>query len=144
MRVNLLLIAVILSISAFGGAFYLNTSPSQIQVPAPLDFEILPDARNPRTESGDTILVIPPRKVFQLLAVATSTVEAHMQAEQARGALSYTSAKYPMLGTFVESINGTRNANGKYWILYVDDTPSSVGMSSASVVPGTRIEWRYE
>jgi len=58
--------------------------------------------------------------------------------------LQFSSRNFPGMGEFVESINGTANTDGYYWILVVNGTKSSFGASSAFISPGDRIEWRYE
>ena len=85
-----------------------------------------------------------PDRSYVFVAEATGTVETLMQEKRADGSLAFTSKEYPTLGSFLESVNGVRNENGEYWMLHINGTRSSVGMSSAPVVPGDRIEWRYE
>ena len=50
----------------------------------------------------------------------------------------------PGMGAFVESINGQRNTNGFYWILYVNGTSSPTGASQTLVHANDSLEWRYE
>ncbi|MBU1293161.1 DUF4430 domain-containing protein [Patescibacteria group bacterium] len=85
-----------------------------------------------------------PARTHVLIADTAGTVESSMQKEYERGSLVYTSTSYPTLGSFLESINGLKNENGFYWMLYINGSSASVGMSQAYVVPGDLIEWRYE
>ncbi|MEK9160435.1 MAG: DUF4430 domain-containing protein [Patescibacteria group bacterium] len=81
---------------------------------------------------------------YAFVADATGTVELLMLQKRDEGLLTYVSRTYPTLGSFVESIQGHKNEGGSYWMLYINDSFSSVGMSQATVIPGDRIEWRYE
>src|SRR3989344_2018832 len=58
--------------------------------------------------------------------------------------LVFTGREYPSLGFFVESINDKRNADGYYWILYVNGTSSETGASQTVLFSGDTVEWRYE
>ena len=57
---------------------------------------------------------------------------------------TFTGREYPSLGFFVDSINGRKNADGYYWILYVNGTSSSSGASQTVLSSGDTVEWRYE
>ena len=78
------------------------------------------------------------------IAETAGTLESVMQERREDGSLIYTSKLYPTLGSFVESIGGLKNAGGSYWMLYINGSLSSSGMSQAMVKRGDRIEWRYE
>lgn len=77
-------------------------------------------------------------------AGAGGTVLEAMNAHVAEGELSFSGRDFPGLGFFVEEINGTRSADGYYWILLVNGERSDLGVSSARVERGDTIEWRYE
>lgn len=81
---------------------------------------------------------------YTITAPVAGTVESVMLAERSLQSVTFDTRNYPTLGSFLESINGLRNGNGMYWMLYINDTRSSVGMTAATVVSGDRIEWRYE
>ena len=85
-----------------------------------------------------------PTRTHVIVADTAGSVESLMQEKYSSGSLTYTSRAYPTLGSFLESIDGLKNQNGFYWMLYVNGSSSSVGMSHANVIPGDRIEWRYE
>ncbi|MDO8482104.1 MAG: DUF4430 domain-containing protein [bacterium] len=57
---------------------------------------------------------------------------------------TFTGKEYPSLGFFVDSINSKKNANGLYWILYINGKSSDVGASQATINSGDKIEWMYE
>jgi hypothetical protein len=57
---------------------------------------------------------------------------------------TFTGNEYPSLGYFVESINGIAHDHGQYWILYVNHSSASVGVSHVLIRDGDAIEWRYE
>ena len=67
-----------------------------------------------------------------------------MRAFASSTSFRFSSRQFPVIGVFVESINGKKNANGKYWILYVNGTQSPKGVSQSFVFDGDKIEWRYE
>ncbi len=115
-------------------------APSSLVAPMPRETELNPSRVTLDTPSA----IVAETRVYAFLASATSSVETAMQAKRAEASLSYETRDYPTLGSFLESINGVRNANGAYWMLYVNGARSSVGMSQAVVVSGDRIEWRYE
>lgn len=85
-----------------------------------------------------------PARAHALTADTAGSVESLMQERHSSGSLTYTSRAYPTLGSFLESIDGLKNQDGFYWMLYINGSSASVGMSHAQVVPGDRIEWRYE
>lgn len=59
-------------------------------------------------------------------------------------AISFTARDFPGLGVFIESINGKKNADGYFWILYVNGKSSDTGASQTTLKAGDAIEWRYE
>jgi hypothetical protein len=81
---------------------------------------------------------------FTTPVLAGAKVMDAMQALQAAGHLTYTSQEYPGMGLFIDSINGKKNADGMYWILYINETSSGVGASSATIGRGDTVEWRYK
>lgn len=78
------------------------------------------------------------------VANADGTVLDTMNAFAVPGELSFSGRDFPGLGFFVEEINGTRSADGYYWILYVNGTSSQTGVSETAVSAGDVIEWKYE
>ena len=56
----------------------------------------------------------------------------------------FTSKEFSGMGTFVESINGKAGADGFYWILYINGTPSQTGASQTIVNSSDIVEWKYE
>lgn len=58
--------------------------------------------------------------------------------------LTFEAENYPSLGYFVKSINGVKNAGGKYWTLYVNEKYSTVGASDYRLLNGDEIEWKFK
>lgn len=77
-------------------------------------------------------------------AETRGTVLEVMQTRAEKGEFSFSGRDFPGLGFFVEEINGKRNANGYYWILYVNGTSSQTGVSQTVLSAGDVIEWKYE
>ncbi len=75
---------------------------------------------------------------------AGETIFDAMQQLEKTSAFSFTYRAYPGLGAFVESINGTAGGGGYAWFWYKNGVESPVGISSAVVEPGDKIEWRFE
>lgn len=72
------------------------------------------------------------------------TVLGAMRALEKLGDFVFGGKEYPGMGFFVESINGQKNSNNMYWILYVNGKLSGAGISQATIHPGDTVEWRYE
>lgn len=85
-----------------------------------------------------------PARTHILTATTEGTVEDVMRTAAQHGTLAYTAREYASLGSFIVSIDGLPNKAGTYWMLYINGTFSSRGMSQAAVRPGDSIEWRYE
>ena len=72
------------------------------------------------------------------------TVLGAMNTLASGGGFRFASKDFPGMGAFIESINGKKNADGFYWILYVNGKSSDLGVSQAKIRAGDNIEWRYE
>ena len=83
-------------------------------------------------------------KTYQIKVAPNETVIDAMRSLASTGDLAYTSRDYPGLGTFVDSINGKKNANGMYWILYTNGVTASLGASAIVLKADDVIEWKYE
>ena len=81
---------------------------------------------------------------YPVIVSQGETVMEAMRALQSAGNLTFTGKDYPGMGFFVESINGRKNSNDLYWILYVNGKSASAGASQTIVKAGDNIEWRYE
>lgn len=149
MRTKLLLIGAVIAVC--GAGLLLARTPA----PKPPTIALL----SKETDTGGMVAsmpaapahTLPPtpatttsNRTYTFIAEATGTVESLMQAHRTLGSFTFTSKEYPTLGSFLESLQGIKNANGKYWMLYINGSLSPVGMSHADIVPGDRIEWRYE
>lgn len=129
-------------------ALYVCWNPDVVHAPTPTTTKAVEHAEN-NSLSGKSAPFAPsvmpvPQTTYTITAPIAGTVESVMLAERSLQAVTFETRNYPTLGSFLESINGLRNGNGMYWMLYINNTRSSVGMSGATVVPGDRIEWRYE
>jgi len=77
-------------------------------------------------------------------ATTASSVLDVMNTLAAEGSFSFSGRDFPGLGFFVEEMNGRKNMDGYYWILYVNGTPSQTGASQTMLSDGNTIEWRFE
>ena len=77
-------------------------------------------------------------------ATTASSVLDVMHTLAAEGSFSFSGRDFPGLGFFVEEMNGRKNMDGYYWILYVNGTPSQTGASQTMLSDGDTIEWRFE
>lgn len=120
------------------------------EVPLPLQENILEErsfeeAVNQEKASEATVATTPiPQRSHVFVTDTGGTLESVMQERRTNGLLIYTSKLYPTLGSFVESIGGLKNEGGSYWMLYINGTFSSTGVSQTKVEQGDHIEWRYE
>ncbi|MEK7114182.1 MAG: DUF4430 domain-containing protein [Patescibacteria group bacterium] len=83
-------------------------------------------------------------KTYSINVASGETVIGAMRALASAGTLSFTGREYPGLGFFIDSINGKKNADGRYWILYVNDVSASVGASATTIRADDVLEWKYE
>lgn len=63
---------------------------------------------------------------------------------RAEKTIGFSGKEYSSLGFFVEEISGKKNANGYYWILYMNGKPSNTGVSQTALKANDSVEWRYE
>ena len=83
--------------------------------------------------------------VYTIPVLSETTVLTAMEAYAAANPdFSFSGNDFPGLGFFVEEINGKKNADGNYWILYVNGKTSQKGVSQATVSSGNTVEWKYE
>lgn len=73
-----------------------------------------------------------------------STVLDVMSALRSTAQFSFSGREFPSLGFFVEEINGKKNTDGYYWILYVNGKPSNTGVSQTFLSENDSVEWKYE
>lgn len=151
MRARLLILAFVLTALGMLGASLLipRAETPEVASPPPDTTPASPAIAVPHpTDSphavAETMPVQAPIHAYEFTATESGTVESFMQTRQDTGLLAYESSRYPMLGSFLESIGDLENEGGQYWMLYINGSLSSRGMSSTKVVPGDRIEWRYE
>jgi hypothetical protein len=101
-------------------------------------------------------IIVAPRATATMLVTGTSTTRfelsvgtstrliAAMQHLASTSPFRFSMHEYQGMGAFVDSIQGTRNAQGNYWILWVNGKKSGVGASSVLLRPKDTIEWKYE
>ena len=94
--------------------------------------------------SGRTSITVAVGTAHYTADVANGTTVIDAMRSLAGEGFSFTGREYPSLGFFVDSIGGKKNADGYYWILYVNGTSSELGASSVVPHSGDAIEWRYE
>lgn len=82
--------------------------------------------------------------MYPISVSAGETVIEAMRALSSTDTFTFTGRDYPSLGFFIDSINGKANANGMYWMLYINGVSASAGASSVIVKPSDTILWRYE
>jgi hypothetical protein len=83
------------------------------------------------------------KNTYPLTVREGETVIEAMRFLEAENVLTFTGRDYPALGMFIDSINGEKNANGNYWILYINDISATSGVSAEVIHAGDRIEWKY-
>ena len=87
--------------------------------------------------------LIADEKTYTLQVEKETTVLEAMHAAGSSGFV-FSGKEYPMLGFFVESINGKTAPQGYYWIFYVNGAQSNTGISTTIIRGGDTIEWRLE
>jgi len=81
-----------------------------------------------------TIPVLSETTVFQTMeAYAETNVE-----------FTFSVREFSGLGFFIEDIGGLKNRDGYYWTLFINNTLSEKGVSTAKVSPGDIVELRYQ
>lgn len=105
-----------------------------------------PATRTPATASATTSRAVLKAgdASYAIDVTPSKTVIDAMRALASAGAFAFTGRDYPGLGFFVDSINGEKNANGLYWMLYVNGVSASAGASTVVVHANDVVEWRYE
>ncbi|HCM43599.1 MAG: hypothetical protein UY39_C0043G0006 [Candidatus Kaiserbacteria bacterium GW2011_GWC2_49_12] len=156
----LILIVIIL----FGAIFAYVISPTQIDLePQPETRDIVTSSprENASRKVGADIPVSTeiPKKIGESVATPyilqrlshtipvlsrATVLEAMEEYAGANTAFVFSGQDFPSLGLFVDEINGLKNAGGFYWTLFINNTLSEKGASSAEVKPGDVVEWRYQ
>jgi Domain of unknown function (DUF4430) len=47
------------------------------------------------------------------------------------------------MGVFINSIDGIKNADGKYWRYYINDNPGKVAADKVNLTAEDIVEWKY-
>lgn len=74
----------------------------------------------------------------------TSVFQAKQTALDLLAATNQIETKSYSFGKTVESIDGVRSENGKYWIYYINGQTASVGAGAYVLQPNDLIEWKLE
>lgn len=106
--------------------------------------ELAPIAATSTAPVGETATFVMEGKTHITPTHAGETVFEAMQALASAGAFSFTFKNFAGLGAFIDSIHGKYNADGFYWVYYINGASAQKGVSSIVLSPGDRIEWRYE
>jgi hypothetical protein len=105
------------------------------------------DARSPVTPPASTPsgTFTVGSSTYPLFFTDGSTLYEAMRALSASNTLfSFGGHDYGSMGFFIDSLNTIPNANGKYWILYINGTLAPRGVSQTILHTNDHIEWRYE
>ncbi len=83
---------------------------------------------------------------YERAFVEDRTVYAMMLLLKEEELLSFEAKDYGELGFLIEKINGVSNSVDEdlYWIYYINDNQSNMGVSQYVLEPNDLVEWRYE
>ena len=104
----------------------------------------------PQTETSPTKITTAPPQTEQkknsyiFAAKRSETVLDAMRDYSSFTQFDFKTKEFPGLGVMIEEINGLKNGDGYYWILYINGKDSAKGASAAQVQSGDTIEWKYE
>lgn len=77
--------------------------------------------------------------------LATGTVLNAMRAyDDTSDTFAFGGKEHIGIGFFVTEINGKKEGDGYYWIVYMNGKTADLGASQQKVVPDDVVEWRYE
>lgn len=93
--------------------------------------------------ASNVTLIIDGRK-YAAYAPANATVVDVMRTLASSTDLTFTDHEYSGLGTFIDSINGKKNADGMYWFLYLNGKSADTGASQTTLHAGDTVEWRFK
>jgi hypothetical protein len=60
------------------------------------------------------------------------------------GKINFIEKNYPVMGKFIEEINGIKNSGKQGWIYYVNGVEAQVGVSNYKIKSGDIVSWKYE
>lgn len=121
---NIIAIVILAAIVIFGGTL-LGNKVSQKQADKQVAGEEM--AFNPVVEKTIAIDGVDNKTALELLKVSHQV-----------------EVQESSVGSFVTSIDGTKNVDDKYWMFYVNDQLASSGADTYKSKTGEKIEWRYE
>jgi len=85
-------------------------------------------------------------KMYQAEVKPNSTAYDLMKNLQSTQGLKFSAKEYAGMGVLIEEINGVKNdiKTNKFWIFYINNESSQVGVSSYILKNGDVIKWKYE
>ncbi len=113
-----------------------QVSPQTTSVQSPSTTSSTPEALRATLKVGD--------KTYSVLITSGETVLDAMRTLASTSDFIFNGRDYAGLGFFVDSINGTKNEGGMYWILYINGVLASNGVSATTLKTGDVAEWKYE
>ena len=94
-------------------------------------------------QSIKTILEINGNKYKDEIAGEISVYD-FMSKLRNEGKINFIEKSYPVMGKFIEEINGVKNNNKQGWIYYVNGVEAQVGVSNYKIKSGDVVSWKYE
>ncbi len=73
-----------------------------------------------------------------------TVLEAMRTYDTGSDAFTFSGKEYPGIGFFVQEINGKREGDGYYWMLYQNGKTANLGASQLRISSEDTIEWRFE
>lgn len=156
-RSELIITALLLVLAIALGAFLFRKPAAVTPTPEPSVSPVIASpvatpelpSPSPSTAQITTLEIKHPTQTKRLsLAITKPITVADLMTRAAREqSLQIITKDYGgSLGLFFESIDGLKNdtATNQYWSLYINNTKSAVGASTAVVHPGDIVSWRYE
>lgn len=149
-----ILIALVL-VLALGASFFAVRNTSHIkETSAPLSRnasttgETIPETvvstPSSYTETSETPVAHPQKTQYEIPILSDGTVLDAMRAYAETSNFVFSGETFAGLGFFVNDIGDIKNKDGYYWTLFIDGKVSELGASSVHVLPGARVEWRYQ
>jgi len=129
MKKQIIFIGAFVAVSVTASFLYTQAVPETSSVPTPI-------IGHATFNVGD--------RTYSATVAPNETVMSAMRTLAMTDDFTYTSKEYSGLGVFVDSINGKKNGNGMYWILYVNDALSNSGAGATVLSAGDVVEWKYE
>lgn len=111
---------------------------------APVEAPVIRNTQALSASNAQSITLVVGDRTYRAVATSTQTILSVMRILEEASDFSFAGKDFPGMGFFVEEIDHKRNANGYYWMLYVNMLAAPKGVSQMIVSPGDQILWRYE